>query len=122
MKNDFHAYHQTDLPIKTQILNISVNLARIGNWIDSLPAIKRDYGAQGYTARVALIEKIVVQTESYLSDLKPQMVLTNLQLSIKRLKEDFGLYRKPIAEESRMLLAEKALTWANILQHRVESA
>lgn len=118
-----HAYHQTDLPLEMQILNISVNLARIGNWIESLYRLREDKGEEIYQSRIKLIQKMIDQTDSYLSDLKEEVVSEQFSKTLNRFREDFTVVKKQaITKKNHLFIAEKALTWANILQNRAKLA
>lgn len=123
MDNNNHALHQTDLSLEMQVLNISVNMARIGNWIEGLNKLKTDKGVEIYQSRFKLIEKMVIQTESYLKDLNNQNLSDRFQKTIDKFTRDFNKFK--IQSENIQIysyLTEKALTWANILQHRAKLA
>lgn len=123
MDNHPHFLSQTDLPLDMQILNISVNMARIGNWINNLDTLKADQGITVYKSRLELIKRIVSQTEHYLKDLNEKQVSDRFRLTLQRFKDDFdNLKKQPIIPKSYLLWSEKALTWANILQHRAKLA
>ena len=64
--NNSHYFQQTDLQLQMQVLNISVNMARIGNWIISLEDLKLNKGFAVYQSRLDLIKKMINQTENYL--------------------------------------------------------
>ena len=121
--SDNHAFHQTDLPKDLQVLNISVNMGRISNWIVSLDQLFRDKGVEVYQSRVNLISKMIVQTESYLKDLESQNISDGFKNTLSRFKEDFNkINMQTITKDNQLYWAEKALTWANILQHRAKLA
>lgn len=123
MNNHPHSISQTDLPLDLQILNISVNMARIGNWISNLEQLKADRGIAVYKSRLELIKRIISQTEHYLKGLNEKQVSDRFRLTLRRFKDDFGnLKTRPVVPESHLLWVEKALTWANILQHRAKLA
>lgn len=106
-----HSISQKDLPIEMQILNISVNLARLSQWI-----------FEGYTKRPQLIDKFLIQTKNYLNDLESQNISKEFKPTLDRFSREFGELECNIKEENKLFWAEKALTWANILQHRAKLA
>lgn len=122
MKNN-HSFHQTDIPLESQILNISVNMARIGNWIGGLESLKMQKGEAIYQSRVNLIEKLIKQTESYLEDLHYQKISQRFRNTLIRFKSDFEIFKKQATNKQKFLYwSEKALTWADILQNRAKLA
>ena len=121
MKNIDHFYHQQDLPLQTQVLNISVNLARVGNWVYQLQDFKDN--PKVYQGRLELIGKINKQTNSYLNDLYSQDISDIFKPTLEKCKKEFDeLSKKNLATTNLLYWAEKALTWANILQHRAKLA
>lgn len=112
MRGDLHSIHQTDLPLNLQVLNISVNLSRISQWV-----------FESYELKKQLINKFLDQTESYLNDLVNQNISEEFKPTLDRFTAEFKkLKKQTINEENKLLWAEKALTWANILQHRAKLA
>lgn len=110
MKKINHSISQVDLPLNLQVLNISVNLARLSQWV-----------FEGYEKRTELIDKFMVQTENYLNDLNPQNISEEFKPTLNRFKKEFDdLKTKLMDQENKLYWAEKALTWANILQHRAK--
>lgn len=103
-----HSLSQKDLPIKLQILNISVNMARIANLVEGSKTDKSE-----------LIKKFVVQTESFLNDISSKDVSRDFRPTLKKFKEEFlKLKNQRVSDENKMLWSERALTWADILQIR----
>lgn len=122
MNRDPHFFHQTDLSLEMQILNISVNLARLGNWINDLDQLKQN-NLPTYQSRLELIKKIIDQTESYLRDLENEDVSDRFQLTLDRFKQYFQkLKSRQNKAHSFQYWSETVLTWANILQHRARLA
>lgn len=112
MKGDFHSIHQTDLPLDLQVLNISVNLSRISQWV-----------FESYQSKKQLINKFLDQTESYLNDLVNQNTSEEFKPTLDRFIVEFEkLKKQTINEENKLFWAERVLTWANILQHRAKLA
>lgn len=102
----------SDFPLDIQIMNIAMNMARIGNWIADCYEDKKD-----------LIKKIIQENEHFLFDLQSQSVSKDFKKTLKKFSIEFEhLKKEPITKENRPQWAEKALTWANILQHRVKLA
>lgn len=98
----------TKFPLNIQILNISSNLTRIGEWVSG-----------DYKAKLPLIDKFISQTTEYLSDLKDQTISKDLKKTIDLFSVHFqNLKDEKIDDESKLRWAEKSLTWANILQHK----
>ncbi|MDO8573883.1 MAG: hypothetical protein Q7R77_03985 [Candidatus Daviesbacteria bacterium] len=110
MNRSPHFSHQTDLPLDKQVLNISVNMARLSEWI-----------ADSYASHKPLIDIFMKQTENYLNDLSNQNVSESFKPTLTRFRMEFEKLREEIEDEKNKLYwAEKALTWANILQHRAK--
>lgn len=107
-----HSTHQMDLPLDKQILNISVNMARIAYWTaDSLDSKRK------------LIDKFLEQTRSYIADLEHQNISKDFKPTLDRFKKEFdNLNNEAVAQNNKSSWAERALTWANILQHRAKLA
>ncbi|MBI2011645.1 hypothetical protein HYS91_02650 [Candidatus Daviesbacteria bacterium] len=102
-----------DLPKNIQILNISVNMGRIGGWV----------AQADYQEKIPLIERFFHQTDTYLSDLQSEKVSEKFKSTLNNFKKEYkNLRKQQINGKNRLLWAEKALTWANILQHRAELA
>ncbi len=107
MKQD-HSRHQTDLPLKMQILNISVNMARMGELV-----LKFGNG------KSELIKKFLDQTQSYLDDLNPQAMSEHFRPTLTKFNSEFNkLKDERVSDANKDLWAEKAITWADILQIR----
>ncbi len=107
---DPHSQGQKDLPIKIQILNISVNMARIASLV-------------GSKDKADLVKKFMDQTSAYLEDISSQDVSENFKPTLKRFKEEFKeLKNQGANNNNKALWAERALTWADILQIRANLA
>lgn len=112
MNHSPHFSHQTDLPLDKQILNISVNMSRLSEWI-----------ADSYISHKSLIDIFIKQTESYLNDLSDQSISESFKSTLIRFQIEFEKLRSEIEnEKNKLYWAERALTWANILQHRARLA
>lgn len=107
-----HLINQKDLPIRLQILNISVNMARIANLVVNSKADKSE-----------LIKKFMEQTDNYIADLSEKDVSKAFIPTLGRFKEEFKrLKNQKIDEKNKNLWSERALTWADILQIRASLA
>lgn len=114
IRRDHKQDHQTDLPLEIQVLNISVNMGRVANWAGSSYISKR---------HIELIKMFMDQTESFLNDLFLQEVSKRFRPTLNHFKKEFDKLRnESIQEQNNLIWAEKALTWANILQHRAKLA
>ncbi len=92
-----------------QVLNISVNLSRLSQWV-----------YDGYDKRSVLIDKFLVQTENYLTDLYKQNISEDFKPTLERVNKEFAVLKQSLTSQDKLFWAEKALTWANILQHRAK--
>ena len=94
-----------------KILDISVNLARVSDWIlsDNRSKQKR-------------VHQFLQETEEYLLSIKRSDVSICFQPTLAEFKMEFAklLHEKDLLNKYDW--AEKALTWANILQHRAKLA
>lgn len=104
-----HSVSQIDLPFNLQVLNISVNLSRLSQWI-----------YEGYDKRTELVDKFMEQTENFLADLDKQNISNDFRPTLERVKAEFVSLKETLHTKDRRYWAEKALTWANILQHRAK--
>lgn len=112
MNHSPHFSHQTDLPVDKQILNISVNMARLSEWI-----------VDSNTHYKPLIDIFIGQTESYLTDLSDQNISEGFKPTLARFQIEFEKFKNEVENRKNQLYwAERALTWANILQHRAKLA
>ena len=97
---------------KDRILDISLNLARVGNW-----------SADSYDRKKDLIRRFLNQTENYVSEIRIDSLSPEVKTVFTRFKIEFDkLKNQEISLENKNEWAEKALTWANILQHRAKLA
>ncbi|MEK7573482.1 MAG: hypothetical protein AAB531_03585 [Patescibacteria group bacterium] len=97
-----------NISTKDKILDISLNLARVGNWT-----------ADAYDQKKQLIARFMVQTQDYINNLSDKELNSLTRPVFKRFKKEFqDLRTEKIEDENKYSWAERALTWANILQHR----
>lgn len=92
---------------KQQILDIAMNLNRIGNW-----------GADDYSAKQTRITQFLEQTKAYI--LTIPHTSPKFQKTFDSFQTEFrSLYDEGIAKPSDIpLWAERMMTWGNILTHR----
>jgi len=91
---------------KDLILNIAVNLGRLGRWVD-----------EGKMSRTKLF---LDETWDYLLELEKLTSNPRFEKTLKSFKESFQDLRSNSIYDKAW--AEEALTWANILQHRAKLA
>lgn len=92
---------------KTQILNIAVNLNRIGNW-----------AADGFEDRKKRIKMFVVQTSDYIESIDKSKLTNPFKKTFLLFLKNWEKLRKMEKIENDLLWAEKMMTWGNILTHR----
>lgn len=116
-------YHQKDLPLEIQILNISVNMGRMANWAMDIFNLLDQKGEKVYQSRINLISKLKEQTYSYMIDLESQDVSLVFRSTLDKFQAKFEILRKKnFTRKNYQYWAEEAFTWANILQHRAKLA
>ena len=96
-----------DVPLNIAVMDISQNLARIGNWT-----------ADSFDEKKSLIERFLIQTQKYVNDLSKRKMPKDLEGVFMRFKLEFKNFTIEKFAQDKEEWAEKALTWANILQHR----
>lgn len=100
--------HQLDLPVRTQVLNISVNMARMGELV-------LKFG----NTRTQLMTRFLDQTNTYLNDLVNLNISNSFKPTLNKFQAEFKkLKNEKISEGNKLVWAEKAITWADILQIR----
>lgn len=100
------------MSVSDRIMDISLNLARVGNWT-----------ADSYEQKKTLIERFVSQTNRYVEEVPQSQLSSGMVPLFIRFKSEFEqLQEEKITEENKDEWAEKVLTWANILQHRAKLA
>lgn len=98
--------------IQRTILDISVNMARVSKWV-----------AESYEPHKKLIGIFMDQSERFLNELFTLKISKEFKPTLDIFKKEFDhLKRQTITDENKLHWAEKALTWANILQHRAKLA
>ncbi len=94
-----------------RVMDISLNLARVGDWT-----------ADSYETKKTLISIFLKQTEEYLKELKKQKISKQVLPVIVLFEKEFKRLLKDKDQMNKEEWAERALTWANILQHRAKLA
>ncbi|KKU95418.1 hypothetical protein A3A64_02085 [Candidatus Gottesmanbacteria bacterium RIFCSPLOWO2_01_FULL_48_11] len=94
---------------KQQILDIAMNLNRIGNW-----------AADGFEARQKRIIQFLEQTKDYLQATEQVTYSVQFKPTMDAFAPEFQvLYNEGIQKPTNTLhWAEKMMTWGNILTHR----
>jgi hypothetical protein len=94
---------------KSKILDIAMNLNRIGNWV-----------ADGYRIKQKRIRLFLKQTTKWVESIKPFTLTSPFkQTFIKFLKEYRQLEKEgKEGPKDELGFAEKMMTWGNILTHR----
>lgn len=98
-------------PLRIQLLSISANLLKISR------LSKKDL-----KENPILINRLILDIESYLNNFLNQKISRSLRLYLNKFAKDFWLIKLELVKEDLEWSAEKALTWANILQQRAKLA
>lgn len=87
------------------VLNIAVNMGRLCR-----------FSLEGRESR---IKQFINDSEIYLEELEKADISDKFKPTLENFKREFGFFKSnPINKE----WSERALTWANILQHRAKLA
>lgn len=96
---------------KAKILDIAMNLNRIGNW-----------AADGYIVKKKRIEIFLRQTTEYIASIDLISLNQPFKRTFLRFRTEYqkleNLTKKNIPD--KLLWAEEMMTWGNILTHRVK--
>ena len=98
-------------PLRIQLLTIGIDLTKIAEL--SKKNLKKDF---------FLINKLIFDIESYLNNFSNQKVSRSLRLCLNKFAKDFWLIKVALVRRESGWARERALTWANILQHRAKLA
>ncbi len=95
------------------IMDIAMNLARIGNW-----------AADDFDGKEKRISMFLEQTKSYLGAIDVTAYPELTQQALTRFMEVFDTLhaQKPRKPEEKLRWAEEMLTWSNILTHKAKMA
>lgn len=87
-------------------------MARLSDWI-----------VDSYIKHKPLVDIFIKQTENYLNDLSNQSISDSFKPTLERFQMEFKKLKSDVEDEKvKLYWAERALTWANILQHRAKLA
>ncbi len=96
---------------KAKILDIAMNLTRIGNW-----------AADDFTLKQKRIKTFLEQTSEYLKSLDQSTFVEPFKSTFSKFLKDYheleSLAKKRPKDE--LAWAEKMMTWGNILTHRAK--
>ncbi len=95
---------------KNKLLDIGMNLTRIANWI-----------TEDYSTKLKRIEIFFNQTTNDLNSLDEKAMPTHYSKNaLKRFKYEYTLLKSAILNTSQPndIIAERMLTWGNILTHK----
>lgn len=94
---------------KAKILDIAMNLNRVGNW-----------AADDFEAKKNRIEMFLNQTNHYISSLDVLSLPDSFRETFKKFLKDFEKLEKEVkvGPKDTLYWAEKMMTWGNILTHR----
>ncbi|MEK7119796.1 MAG: hypothetical protein AAB889_04730 [Patescibacteria group bacterium] len=94
---------------KQQILDIAMNLTRIGNW-----------AADGYEAKHKRIATFLDQTNGYVEDVRQKNVTGRFKPTFDAFYQVFQKLHNesPVTPTDTNAWAETMMTWGNILTHR----
>ncbi|MBI4084418.1 MAG: hypothetical protein HY431_00790 [Candidatus Levybacteria bacterium] len=100
-----------NLSNKDKIMDISVNLARVSDWIFS-----------ENQARQRRVDQFLQEIRDYLETMHDDDFQSRFKHTLQRFRKEFEdlVAKKNTLDKSEW--AEQALTWANILQHRAKLA
>lgn len=98
---------------KLLIMDIALNIARIGNWT-----------ADDFVGKKKRIGMFLKQTHEYLGQVNGKVFSPRLQKTLTRFSSEFFQFDRELQSTPKdtNLLAEKLMTWANILTHRFSLA
>lgn len=96
---------------QARILDIAMNLNRIGNW-----------AADGYQVKRKRILFFLNQTSDYLKSLNSSMFSNPFKKTFDRFLKEYSLLEKEGigGPKDELFWAEKMMTWGNILTHRAK--
>ena len=96
---------------KAKILDIAMNLNRIGNW-----------AADGYTEKRGRIDTFLRQTSDYIESIDPTIYQKPFGKTIQIFVDEYQKLRTSLKDKNfdELFFAEKMMTWGNILTHRAK--
>ena len=96
---------------KDKILDISVNLARVSDWAASQNLQKK-----------IRVDQFLSETDGFVRSINANGVSSKFKPTWVKFSSEFKKLLQNRDSEDKLEWAEKALTWANILQHRAKLA
>lgn len=102
-------YYFLKMELKVKILDIAMNLNRIGNW-----------AADDFERQQKRIYLFLDQTSNYLNSIKQKEIPSKIKTIFKKFLNEYSFLEKEAKQgpKDRILWAEKMMTWGNILTHR----
>lgn len=94
---------------KDKILDISVNLARVSEWVFFENKQKR-------------VDQFLEEIKEYLQTMSAQSVSAQFKPTFLKFRKELEKLLETRYQKDTGEWAERALTWANILQHRAKRA
>ena len=96
---------------KAKILDIAMNLTRIGNW-----------AADGYQSKKKRIDIFLQQTSEYIESIDPAISNEPFGTIFKTFVDEYKRLQNSLKDKNfdELLFAEKMMTWGNILTHRAK--
>ena len=92
---------------KTLILDIAMNLNRVGNW-----------AADNFSAKEKRIYFFLDQTTRYIESLDASLFSERFKTTFNRFVKDYRSIVENKKPKDSLAWAEKLMTWGNILTHR----
>lgn len=94
---------------KAKILDIAMNLNRIGGW-----------AADGYKAKQKRIKLFLEQNRELINTMKVSLLPKRFQKTLDRFLKDYSTLEKTgkAGPKDELFWAEQMMTWGNILTHR----
>ena len=100
---------KTPLDKKSVILDIAMNLNRIGN-----------YAADNFEATRERVKMFINQTSQYIDDLKNEEFNESFKETYQNFLAEYRSLEKLEENKDKFRWAEKMMTWGNILTHRAK--
>lgn len=96
---------------KAKILDIAMNLNRIGNW-----------AADGFALKKNRIDTFLTQTSKYMSDIDKDSLSEPFKKTFLKFSTEYQRLEKSAKSNllDELSWAEKMMTWGNILTHRAK--
>ena len=94
---------------KSRILDIAMNLSRVGNW-----------AADDFVGKRKRIDFFLDQTNKYVTSLNASKLPLKFKKTFYNFLKDYSMLIKDVKSNPKdsLVWAEKMMTWGNILTHR----